>query len=128
MNDLDTGAIAHAVDSLLNYETVKYFGAEDARGARATTRRWPRYVERGGHGRKLARLAQHRPVADHQPDDGAARWRYIVWGWSWGSSPPATWCSSSTLLAQLFRPLDMLGMGLSHDPPGPDRHGAACST
>jgi ATP-binding cassette subfamily B protein len=28
MNDLDTGAVAHAVDSLLNFETVKYFGAE----------------------------------------------------------------------------------------------------
>ena len=27
MNDLDTGAVARAVDSLLNYETVKYFGA-----------------------------------------------------------------------------------------------------
>ncbi|NWP61440.1 metal ABC transporter permease, partial [Escherichia coli] len=28
MNDLDTGAVAHAVDSLLNFETVKYFNAE----------------------------------------------------------------------------------------------------
>ena len=34
MNDLDTGAVARAVDSLLNYETVKYFGAEE-REARA---------------------------------------------------------------------------------------------
>ncbi|MFX8797565.1 ABC transporter transmembrane domain-containing protein, partial [Acinetobacter baumannii] len=28
MNDLDTGAVAHAVDSLLNFEPVKYFNAE----------------------------------------------------------------------------------------------------
>jgi ABC-type transport system involved in Fe-S cluster assembly fused permease/ATPase subunit len=31
MNDLDTAAVARAVDSLLNYETVKYFNAEGAR-------------------------------------------------------------------------------------------------
>jgi ATP-binding cassette subfamily B protein len=34
MNDLDTGAVAHAVDSLLNFETVKYFGAEDREARR----------------------------------------------------------------------------------------------
>ena len=38
MNDLDTGAVAHAVDSLLNFETVKYFGAE-AREAAALRER-----------------------------------------------------------------------------------------
>ena len=34
MNDLDTGAVAHAVDSLLNFETVKYFGAEEREARR----------------------------------------------------------------------------------------------
>ncbi|KAK0329964.1 Iron-sulfur clusters transporter atm1, mitochondrial, partial [Friedmanniomyces endolithicus] len=34
MNDLDTGAVAHAVDSLLNFETVKYFGAEEREAQR----------------------------------------------------------------------------------------------
>ena len=34
MNDLDTGAVSHAVDSLLNFETVKYFGAEEREGKR----------------------------------------------------------------------------------------------
>ena len=34
MVDLDTTAYSHAVDSLLNFETVKYFNAE-AREARA---------------------------------------------------------------------------------------------
>ena len=33
MNDSDTEANTKAIDSLLNYETVKYFTAEDARGA-----------------------------------------------------------------------------------------------
>ncbi|MGK4422688.1 metal ABC transporter permease, partial [Klebsiella pneumoniae] len=39
MNRLDGQALARAVDSLLNYETVKYFGAEtreEARYAAAT--------------------------------------------------------------------------------------------
>ena len=34
MNDLDTGAVAHAVDSLLNFETVKYFNAEERESER----------------------------------------------------------------------------------------------
>src|SRR6185312_13335649 len=34
MNDVDNKAIGRAVDSLLNYETVKYFGAEDRESAR----------------------------------------------------------------------------------------------
>ena len=39
MNDSDTEANTKAIDSLLNYETVKYFSAEE-REARATTARW----------------------------------------------------------------------------------------
>ena len=39
MNESDTDANTKAIDSLLNFETVKYFGAEQ-REARATTRRW----------------------------------------------------------------------------------------
>src|SRR3982751_174927 len=34
MNDVDNKAIGRAVDSLLNYETVKYFGAEDREAQR----------------------------------------------------------------------------------------------
>jgi ATP-binding cassette subfamily B protein len=34
MNDSDTDANTKAIDSLLNYETVKYFGAEDREAAR----------------------------------------------------------------------------------------------
>ncbi len=34
MNDLDGNALHRAVDSLLNYETVKYFGAEPREEAR----------------------------------------------------------------------------------------------
>ena len=37
MNDSDTDANQKAIDSLLNYETVKYFGAEDREAARYDT-------------------------------------------------------------------------------------------
>src|SRR3990170_3272013 len=41
MNDSDTDANTKAIDSLLNYETVKYFGAEERE-----TRRYDRAMER----------------------------------------------------------------------------------
>jgi ABC-type transport system involved in Fe-S cluster assembly fused permease/ATPase subunit len=42
MNDSDTDANTKAIDSLLNYETVKYFGAE-AREAQALRRSMAKY-------------------------------------------------------------------------------------
>jgi ATP-binding cassette subfamily B protein len=44
MNDSDTDANAKAIDSLLNYETVKYFGAEE-REARRYDRSMARYED-----------------------------------------------------------------------------------
>ena len=44
MNESDTDANAKAIDSLLNYETVKYFGAEE-REARRYDRSMERYEE-----------------------------------------------------------------------------------
>ena len=41
MNESDTEAHSKAVDSLLNYETVKYFGNEDMEARHASTLRWP---------------------------------------------------------------------------------------
>ena len=40
MNESDTDANTKAIDSLLNYETVKYFGAEEREASNATTSRW----------------------------------------------------------------------------------------
>jgi ABC-type transport system involved in Fe-S cluster assembly fused permease/ATPase subunit len=60
MNELDSTAHSRAIDSLLNYETVKYFNNEDFE-ARATTRTWsaaPRVAEEPEH----AVAAQHRPA------------------------------------------------------------------
>ena len=59
MNDLDGTALARAVDSLLNYETVKYFGAEHRERERYG--RAARRLCRGGDQvGELARPAQHR--------------------------------------------------------------------
>jgi ABC-type transport system involved in Fe-S cluster assembly fused permease/ATPase subunit len=40
MNESDTDANSKAIDSLLNYETVKYFGAETRETARYDKSRW----------------------------------------------------------------------------------------
>jgi ATP-binding cassette subfamily B protein len=106
MNEVDNQAIARAVDSLLNYETVKYFGAEE----REARRYWPcgQQFADAGKERDVARLAERRPVADHQPDDGGRDGLYRL-----GLEPRRFTHGDvvlvNTLLAQLFRPLDMLG-------------------
>jgi hypothetical protein len=105
MNDLDTGAVAHAVDSLLNFETVKYFGAEE-RERGATARAIARLCQcRGQSARIQPRLAQYRPGADHQSDDGGRAMALVVWGWSQGASRRRR-RAGQHLLSQLFRPLD----------------------
>ncbi len=104
----DTAAPARAVDSLLNYETVKYFNAEDrerrAYGnavealARTTVR-----VETS-----LAWLNIGQSLITNLLMAGAMA--FAVWGWSVGRFSPGDVVVVNTLLAQLFRPLDMLGM------------------
>jgi len=108
MNDLDTGAVARAVDSLLNYETVKYFGAEDreaARYGRAVTR----YAEAAVKNEtSLAWLNVGQSLITNLMMAGAMG--FVVWGWSVGRFTVGDVVVVNTLLAQLFRPLDMLGM------------------
>ena len=76
MNDSDTDANTKAIDSLLNYETVKYFGAEE-REAQRYDRSMERYEKRERQGLHLARRAQCRAGGDlhHRPDrrDGDVR-------------------------------------------------------
>ena len=108
MNDLDTGAVAHAVDSLLNFETVKYFNAE-AREAK-------RYEDAVTAYAKAATVSENSLawlnigqslITNLMLGAGMA---LIVWGWSKGEFTPGDVVLVSTLLAQLFRPLDLLGM------------------
>ena len=63
MNDSDTDANTKAIDSLLNYETVKYFSAEE-REAQRYDRSMERYEDASVEVLYLARRAQCRAGGD----------------------------------------------------------------
>ena len=107
MNDVDNQAIGRAVDSLLNYETVKYFGAEEREAGR--------YDQAIG---AFARASVRNEVSLSWLNIGqslitnlmmAGAMAFTVWGWSQGRFTPGDVVLVNSLLMQLFRPLDMLG-------------------
>jgi ATP-binding cassette, subfamily B, heavy metal transporter len=107
MNEIDNQAIARAVDSLLNYETVKYFSAEE-REARRYGRAMRAYQESAiKNETSLAWLNVGQSLITNLMMAGAMA--YTVWGWSRGMFTTGDVVLVNTLLAQLFRPLDMLG-------------------
>ena len=103
----DTATTARAVDSLLNFETVKYFNAEKR--------------EQALYARAVDRLAQSTVKIETSlawMNIGqslvtnllmAASMGFSVWGWSKGRLTPGDVVVVNALLTQLFRPLDMLG-------------------
>lgn len=108
MNDLDTATVARSVDSLLNYETVKYFNAEDRE-----VEQYSRVMQRYAHAavkseNSLAALNVGQSLITNLMMAGAMA--FTVWGWSVGRFNVGDVVLVNTLLAQLFRPLDMLGM------------------
>ncbi|MBB3694024.1 ABC transporter ATP-binding protein/permease [Sphingomonas sp. BK580] len=108
MNDLDTGAVAHAVDSLLNFETVKYFGAEE-REARRYDGAMRSYAEAAVKSENsLAWLNIGQALITNLMLAAGMAW--VAWGWSQGRFTAGNVVLVSTLLSQLFRPLDLLGM------------------
>lgn len=108
MNDLDTATVARSVDSLLNYETVKYFNAEEreAKHYAAVARKYADAAVRSEN--SLAALNIGQSLITNLMMAGAMG--YTVWGWSRGEFSTGDVVLVNTLLAQLFRPLDMLGM------------------
>jgi ATP-binding cassette subfamily B protein len=107
MNDLDTGAVAHAVDSLLNFETVKYFNAE-ARESERYDRAMSSYMRAAVTSENsLAWLNIGQAVITNVML--GAGMALVVFGWSSGRFSAGDVVLVSTLLSQLFRPLDMLG-------------------
>ncbi|HKR93272.1 ABC transporter ATP-binding protein/permease [Novosphingobium sp.] len=108
MNRLDGQALARAVDSLLNYETVKYFSAEareEARYAQAT-RAYAEAAVKSENSLGLLNIAQ--AVVVNLLMAAALAW--TVWGWYQGKYTAGQLVFVQTYLTQLFRPLDMLGM------------------
>ncbi|MDT7533953.1 ABC transporter ATP-binding protein/permease [Sphingobium sp. SA2] len=108
MVDMDTSAVAHAVDSLLNFETVKYFGAEQREADRysGAMRRYATAAIKSEN--SLAWLNVGQSLITNLMMAGAMA--YSVWGWSVGQFTTGDVVLVNTLLAQLFRPLDLLGM------------------
>ena len=107
MNEVDNRAIGRAVDSLLNYETVKYFGAEEREA-----RRYDEAVEKFTSAAvrnetSLAWLNIGQSFITNVMMAGAMG--FTVWGWSQGRFTPGDVVLVNSLLMQLFRPLDMLG-------------------
>lgn len=106
--DYDNKAVGRAVDSILNYETVKYFNAE-AHERRAYDRAYRLYTEAAVRNEtSLAWLNIGQSLITNLMMGGAMAW--TVWGWSKGELTPGDIVLVNTLLAQLFRPLDILGM------------------
>ena len=107
MNDLDGLALARAVDSLLNYETVKYFGAEHREQERygAAARAYAEAAIKSENSLGLLNIGQ---AAIMNLMMGGAM-AFTIWGWSQGRLSIGDLVLIQTYLAQLFRPLDMLG-------------------
>jgi len=108
MVEHDTRASARAVDSLLNYETVKYFSAE-AREAENYGQAVAAYARAATRNEgSLAALNIGQSLITNLMMAGAMG--YSVYGWSRGWFSPGDVVFVNTMLSQLFRPLDMLGM------------------
>ncbi len=107
MNDLDGRALDRAVDSLLNYETVKYFGAE-AREERRYAAAAGAYADAAVKSENSLGLLN---ITQSLITNGlmAGAMAYTVWGWSKGELTVGDLVFVNTYLMQLFRPLDLLG-------------------
>ncbi|MGQ7830872.1 ABCB family ABC transporter ATP-binding protein/permease [Altererythrobacter sp. Z27] len=107
MNELDGKALHRAVDSLLNYETVKYFGAEAREQARYSQAA-SAYAEAAIKSENsLGLLNISQSLITNILMAGAMA--FTVWGWSQGRLTVGDLVLVNTYLIQLFRPLDMLG-------------------
>ncbi len=108
MNELDTRTVARSVDSLLNYETVKYFNAEarESKAYSAVVQLWASAAVKSENSLALLNIGQ--ALITNLMLAGAMG--YTIWGWSKGQFTTGDVVFVNTLLAQLFRPLDMLGM------------------
>jgi ATP-binding cassette subfamily B protein len=107
MNEVDNKAIGRAVDSLLNYETVKYFGAEEREAKRYDDAIAAFTNAAVRNETSLAWLNIGQSLITNLMMAGAMT--FTVWGWSRGQFTPGDVVLVNALLMQLFRPLDMLG-------------------
>ena len=108
MNTLDGRQLGRAVDSLLNYETVKYFTAEAREAKRYGDAARTYAIAAVKSENSLALLNVGQSLITNLMMAGAMA--YTIWGWSVGQFTVGDLVLVNTLLMQLFRPLDLLGM------------------
>jgi ATP-binding cassette, subfamily B, heavy metal transporter len=108
MNTFDEQALGNAVDSLLNYETVKYFGGEEHEQARYTgaARAYAEAAIKSEN--SIAWLAIAQALITNALLASAMAW--TVRGWDRGLLTVGDLVLVNTYLMQLFRPLDMIGV------------------
>ena len=82
MNEMDSTAHGRAIDSLLNYETVKYFNNEDFE-ARRYDENLERYRRAAGEEPDHAVSSQHRPATDHRDLPGGHALACHQWRGRW---------------------------------------------
>ncbi len=108
MNELDSKANSKAIDSLLNYETVKYFGNERFEADRydQSLQRWERAAVRSQTSLSLLNLGQSLFIAT-----GASlvMWRAID-GVTKGTMSVGDLVLVNAFLIQLYAPLNFLGV------------------
>ena len=77
MNELDSKANTRAIDSLLNYETVKYFGNEEweARRYDESLQRWERAAVKSQTSLSALNIGQSAIIADRGDAHHVARHR-----------------------------------------------------
>ncbi len=107
MVDTDNRTTQRAVDSLLNYETVKYYSAETLERDRYRKSLLSYAGAAIKSENSLAALNIGQSLITNLMMGGAMA--FTVWGWSQGRFTVGDVVLVNTLLAQLFRPLDMLG-------------------
>ena len=102
-------ANTRAIDSLLNYETVKYFNNEEFE-ARRYDENLRKYETAAVHERSLARPAQHRPELHHRDRGDRADDPRGRRAWSTKALTLGDLVLVNGLLIQLYIPLNFLGM------------------
>jgi ATP-binding cassette subfamily B protein len=121
MNEVDNKAIGRAVDFASQLRNVKYFGAEE-REAKRYDEAIGAFARAATRNEVLSRLAQHRPVAHHQPDDGRRDDLHRV-GLEPGPLHAGRRRARQRIADAAFQAPRHARLGLSLHPPGPDRHG-----
>lgn len=107
-NELDSVANAHAIDSLLNYETVKYFNNEDWEAHRydEQLKAWSHAMWRNQYSLSLLNIGQAATIAAGVT---AMMWRAAA-GVAHGSMTLGDIVLVNAFLIQLYAPLNFLGV------------------